>query len=33
MANHSITLKKTEEARLTQLFGTKCDKNGSMDIT
>lgn len=33
MANTSITLKKTEETRLNQLFGTKTDKNGTMDIT
>ena len=33
MSHHSITLKKTEESRLHQLYQTKCDENGSMDIT
>jgi hypothetical protein len=26
MASHSIILKKTEEARLSQLYQTKCDE-------
>jgi hypothetical protein len=29
MANHSILLKKTEEARLSWLFSSKCDSEVS----
>jgi hypothetical protein len=32
MANHSILLKKTEEARLGWLFSSKCDTEVSKDI-
>jgi hypothetical protein len=33
MASHSTILKKTEEARLNQLYQTKCDEVGCMSFT
>jgi hypothetical protein len=32
MAQHSITLMKTQEIRLSQLYETKCDENGGMEL-
>lgn len=33
MANHSILLKKTEEARLNWLFSSKCDTEVRIKLT